>query len=730
MATVKIKLRPSSVEGKAGVIFYQITHNRKTQHITTRLRVQPFDWNADKEKLEPSAPNRSMIQNCIDCDVALLRSLISNLDTCRMNYSVNDIISRYKSPQNHILVLDYMRMQIEQLRTANRLGTAKNYEKTMCSFGEFLGDIKLPLPAMTEQVIAAYNVFLIRRGLVRNSVSFYISMTELELQQYLLREYPQENARCEWKEFKNLKNSFCGDEKNDVISYVSAIANMDGGDLVIGVHDKTLEIVGTDTYNYDKQKAILRLTERCVNLSTEDLYIDEFITDDTNRKVWVIHIPKHLPKRPVFAHNKAWQRIEDSLVEMTTERMSTILDEPIFSETDWSAQIVSDATIDDLDEVAIAKARMMFKKVHSRIPEAEVNAWTVETFLSKCGIMKNGGITRAAIILLGKYESAFKLRPAVVQVTWTRRDEKQDVVDYEHFTVPFILTVDEILSKIENLTMREMPGGTLFPDTMKQYDDYTIREALHNCIAHQDYTMQQRINFVENPTYLYYSNAGSFIPGTLENALTNEEPQAYFRNECLCRAMVDFNMIDTVSRGIKKMFNEQWRRHFPMPDYEIDAKNRKVSVRIYGNEINKQYTNLLKTNDSLTLWDCISLDAVQKGRTIHEDVAQNLLNRGLIEGEAPNYTISLGIAKATNQLQGYTKQKGLDKEKMKQMILQYLKNAGTDGAKRDSIYEYIKDVMPQVKTHEQQLRLLGDILSALSVDKLIYAKGRIWFLKE
>lgn len=555
-------------------------------------------------------------------------------------------------------------------------------------------------------------------------------MTQQELQRYLLLRYPQENTYCEWKEFKNLKNSFCGDEKDDVISYVSAIANMEGGHLVIGVHDKTLEIVGTNTYNYDRQKAILRLTERCANLSTEGLDIDEFITDDTNRKVWVIHIPKHLPKRPVFAHNKAWQRIEDSLVEMTAERMSAILDEPIFSETDWSAQIVSDATIDDLDEVAIAKARMMFKKVHSRIPEAEVNAWTVETFLSKCGIMKNGGVTRAAIILLGKYESVFKLRPAVAQVTWTRRDEKQDVVDYEHFTVPFILTVDEILSKIENLTMREMPGGTLFPDTMKQYDDYTIREALHNCIAHQDYTMQQRINFVENPTYLYYSNAGTFIPGTLENALTNEEPQAYFRNECLCRAMVDFNMIDTVSRGIKKMFNEQWRRHFPMPDYEIDAKNRKVSVRIYGNEINKQYTNLLKTNDSLTLWDCISLDAVQKGRTIHEDVAQDLLNRGLIEGEAPNYTISLGIAKATRQLQGYTKQKGLDKEKIKQMILQYLKNAGTDGAKRDSIYEYVKDVMPQVKTHEQQLRLLGDILSALSVDKLIYAKGRIWFLKE
>ncbi len=555
-------------------------------------------------------------------------------------------------------------------------------------------------------------------------------MFELELQQYLQRKYPQENAYCEWKEFKNLKNSFCGDEKDDVVSYVSAIANMEGGHLVIGVHDKTLEIIGTDTYNYDRQKVILRLTERCVNLSTEGLDIEEFITDDTNKKVWVIHIPKHLPKRPVFAHNKAWQRIEDSLVDMTAERMAAILDEPIFSDTDWSAQIVPDATIDDLDEVAIAKARKMFKKVHNRIPEAEVNVWSVETFLSKCGIMKNGGITRAAIILLGKYESAFKLRPAVARVTWTRRDENKDVVDYEHFTVPFILTVDEILSRIENLTMREMPGETLFPDTMKHYDDYTIREALHNCIAHQDYTMQQRINFVENPTYLFYSNAGNFIPGTLENALANEEPQAYFRNECLCRAMVDFNMIDTVSRGIKKMFNEQWRRHFPMPDYDIDAKNRKVSVRIYGNEINEQYTNLLKTNKSLTLWDCISLDAIQKGRNIHEDIAQNLLSRGLIEGEAQNYTISLGIAKATRQLQDYTKQKGLDKEKIKHMVLQYLKNAGSDGAKRDGIYEYVKDVLPQTKTREQQLRILGDMLNTLSVDKLIYTKGRTWFSNE
>lgn len=174
MATVKVKLRPSSVEGKSGVIYYQITHNRRTQHITTKLRVYPAEWDADECEMVISAPSRSMIQNRIDSDVVLLRRIITDLDGSGMDYSVEDIINRYKSPQSHILVLDYMRTQIEQLRATNRLGTAKNYKKTMCSFGEFLGDVRLPLSALTEQVITDYNSFLIQRGLVRNSVSFYM----------------------------------------------------------------------------------------------------------------------------------------------------------------------------------------------------------------------------------------------------------------------------------------------------------------------------------------------------------------------------------------------------------------------------------------------------------------------------------------------------------------------------------------------------------------------------
>lgn len=66
-------------------------------------------------------------------------------------------------------------------------------------------------------------------------------------------------------------------------------------------------------------------------------------------------------------------------------------------------------------------------------------------------------------------------------------------------------------------------------------------------------------------------------------------------------------------------------------------------------------------------------------------------------------------------------------KKLIQIILQYLKNTGEEGSKRDGIYEYLKDVLPQNKTREQQLRMFGDLLNSMKDEKLIIAKGRTWY---
>lgn len=538
------------------------------------------------------------------------------------------------------------------------------------------------------------------------------------------------HSESEVVEFKKAEKSFDFDDLGRYFSALSNEANLRGLDfawLIFGYDEKKHEIVGTSYKN--SEGALNNLKHDFSQHTTDGQTFREIIPIEIDgKRILMFKIPAS-PRNIVMKWKGiAYGRDGESLKPLNQSKQDEIRRQT--PAPDWSAEIVPDATIDDLDEVAIAKARKMFKKVHSRIPAEEVNRWSTEEFLSKCELMVNGKLTRAAIILLGKMFSDSKLRPAVAEVTWTLRDEKQDVVDYEHFSVPFILTVDEILAKIHNLTLREMPGGTLFPDTMKQYDDYTIREALHNCIAHQDYTLRQRINFVENPGFLYYANGGSFIPGTLENALATNGPQRFFRNACLCKAMVHFNMIDTVSRGIKKMFTEQMERRFPMPDYEIDNEKKEVAVRIYGNAINERYTKLLKDNDNLTLHDCISLDAIQKGHRIDDEIAQDLLKRGLIEGEAPNYIISLGVAKASRQLPQYTKAKGLDKARLKQMVLQLLQNAGKDGARREIIYDYLKDLLPSNKSQEQQLRYLGRLLVEMNEEGTIERIGLRWLLSS
>ncbi len=555
-------------------------------------------------------------------------------------------------------------------------------------------------------------------------------MTELELQQYLLREYPQENARCEWKEFKNLKNSFCGDEKDDVISYVSAIANMEGGFLVVGVHDKTLEIVGTDTYNHDRQKAILRLTERCTNLSSEGLDIEEYITDDTQKVVWVIHVPKHRPKLPVYAHGKAWQRIEDSLVELTSERLNAILEEtsPTY---DWSAETIVEATLDDLDPKALQKARGEFKSVHPRLAD-EVDAWDDMELLGRAGVAVKGKLTKAAILLLGKPTSVHYLAPSVATVTWVLVDEHDEKRDYEHFTIPFLLTVDEALAKIRNLNQRILPGGTLFPDIVKQYDEYSIREILHNAIAHQDYTMQERVTMVETPNSVTFSNGGYFLPGSVRNAIEQTGPQKYYRNYALCQGMVSFNMIDTIGRGIRKVFTEQQKRYFPMPDYQIDQAKKEVTVKIYGKLINEQYYRLLKANPDLSLYDCIALDMVQKHETIDKDIAARLRKLHLVEGRYPKLFLSAYTAKTVDNKElktEYIRNKSFNDLHFKDMIVQYLRSFG--GATRAELNTLLQSKLSDVLTKEQKIRKIGNMLSALKKDgKIRLSEKKKWILVE
>lgn len=342
--------------------------------------------------------------------------------------------------------------------------------------------------------------------------------------------------------------------------------------------------------------------------------------------------------------------------------------------------------------------------------------------MNKAKITINGKITNTAIILLGKEESEHYLSPAIAQITWILKDSNNIERDYEHFKIPMILSVDKVFSKIRNLKYRYLTENTLFPTEITQYEPFVIREVLHNCIVHQDYELRGKINVVEKEDELIFSNLGSFIPKTIENVINRDSPEEYYRNQFLANAMVNLNMIDTIGSGIKKIFILQMQRYFPLPNYNLDDKN-KVIVKIIGKIIDENYTKLLINNTNLTLNTVIALDKVQKKEKITKAEKDMLRKAKLIEGRYPNIYVTSKVACVVNDKASYIRNRAFDKEYYKKLIIEYIKEY--EKATRKEIEELLYDKLPDIMDEKQKYNKVRNLLKEMSSkDKTIICVGK------
>ena len=532
-----------------------------------------------------------------------------------------------------------------------------------------------------------------------------------------LRALPKET---EWFDFKEAKNSFDFGKLGKFFSALSNEANLKGkecGWLIFGVKDRDREIVGTQ-YRSDKSK-LDSLKSEVANHTTNRITfmeIHELLLSEG--RIIMFQIPAAPKGIPTAWQGHYYGREGESINALSLQEIELIRNQ--VKQDDWSAQICSEATIENLDSEAISKARKEYKQKYPQKAD-EVDGWDDLTFLNKAKVTIEGGITRTAVILLGKEESEHFISPSVAKLTWILKDSNNIEKDYEHFGPPFILNNGRVFTKIRNLKYRYLPDETLFPTEINQYDPWVIREALHNCIAHQDYELGGKINILENPDELIFDNVGSFIPGNVETVITQDSPPEIYRNSFLAQAMVNLNMIDTIGGGIKKMFKTQMQRFFPLPDYDLTQPAR-VIVKIPGSVLNENYTKLLIKNAEMDLFTVMLLDKVQKRIRLSKDEHTFLKSKKLVEGRYPNLFVSSQIAAITEEKAKYIKYRAFDDQHYKDMIIAFVKRYGS--ASRKDIDELLfKHLSPAL--HERQKRnKIRNLLYAMSKkDKSIENKG-------
>ena len=510
-------------------------------------------------------------------------------------------------------------------------------------------------------------------------------------------------------EFKEANKDY---DKDKIGRYFSALSNeanlknLQCGWLIFGVKEKQREIVGT---NYREKKGLDTLKHEISLQTTGGIsFVEIYEVYKEDKRILMFQIPAATAGIPTGWKDQYYAREGDSLVPLSLEKLDRIRQQ---GSRDWSKQVVRGASIQHLNKEAILLARKNYKEKMNRphISE-EIDNMTDEDFLTKVKLIQNGHMTNACMLLLGDEDYDY-LMDNPPEASWRLYDAEEVIKDYEIFKIPFITLSNRIFLKIRNLTYRYMPNQlTLFPSETKQYDMWLLRELLNNCIAHSNYAFGGRINIDEEEDQISFRNPGTFLPGSIEIALQKNYTPPFYRNQLLAETMVNFNMIDTQSMGIRKVYRIQKEKYFPMPDYDFSVGNQ-VSVTVYGKVLDENYCKVLFEHPNYDLQTVFLIDQVQKHRKITNEQVKYLRKLNIIEGRIPNIYLSAEVAISLNKKEQYVKNKGFDDTFYKELIIEYLKKF--ESGTREDFRKLLLEKLPDSLDDKQKENKIKNILYAM-----------------
>ena len=254
--------------------------------------------------------------------------------------------------------------------------------------------------------------------------------------------------------------------------------------------DKKHNVCGTNYRNHHQSLHKLKRdvgTQTTLNFTFENIYAFRYPTN--NKRVIMFQIPAAPCGVPMAWRGHCWGRDHESTVPLKQNEYDAIRAQ---ASQEWSGNVCGEATLEhDIDPAAVLKARAGFKDKNPNLA-GECDAWSDTIFLSKVKLLRGGKLTIAALLLVGRSESAYFMSPADPSIFWVRKRTDGSNADYESFSPPYVLAVDRVFARVKNDRHQFMRDGSLFPIDIMQYDGWVVREMLHNCIAHQDYRQNRQ----------------------------------------------------------------------------------------------------------------------------------------------------------------------------------------------------------------------------------------------
>ncbi|MDR2600432.1 MAG: putative DNA binding domain-containing protein [Oscillospiraceae bacterium] len=405
-------------------------------------------------------------------------------------------------------------------------------------------------------------------------------------------------------EFKEAKNHFGVKEATE---YLCALANRGGGRLVLGVTDKRpRKVIGSEAFEQPESTILYFMDKLHVRCDFE-IYEDEHY-----KRVLVFEIARRPVGLPVQFDGIAWWRDGDRLVPMPENVRRIIYAEGGY---DFTSEICKGLTIDDLDTKAIEIFR---SKWFDYSGNKRISRLSVEQLLRDSDILKDEGLSYAALILFGKRKPLLKYLPTAEVVYEFRTTEASGPAGArEDFRIGFFVYFDRIWELVNQRNENQHYQKRFQMLPVPTFNEIVVREAILNAVSHRNYQQRGSIFVRQYARKLVVESPGGFPSGvTAENILDKHEA----RNGLIVAVFQRCGLVERSGQGMNLIYEQSVREAKPLPQFN-GSDDYCVKLTLDLKVIHPKMLELMqqideKTLDVMSTEDYLLLGTIYRGEDV------------------------------------------------------------------------------------------------------------------
>ena len=525
----------------------------------------------------------------------------------------------------------------------------------------------------------------------------------------------------------------------DLVAAVVALANTEGGDLLLGVEDD-----GRVTGLHPNHQNLTGLPALIANRTNPPLTVRVEAVETKQGTIARIMVQKSrqlvstseglLQRRRLMADGKP-EAVPFYPHEFVQRQSAMGLADP-------SAMLMEGLTVDDLNPLERHRIREAIRKYggdQSLLPLAD------DELDGALGLtMMDEGMRRptlAGLLLLGREEQLRRCVPAYE--TAFQVLDGTDVRVNEFFRKPLLQTFEEVEQLFKPWVLEKEVQVGLFRVPVPNFDRRAFREAFVNALVHRDYSRLGAVHVRIADDGMTLSSPGGFVEGvTLQNLLVTE-PRP--RNPLLADITKRIGLAERTGRGIDRIFEGLLRYGRSAPDYSRSDSNS-VILRMSNAEADFKFLEMIlyhedRTGRAMPIDSLIILSRLRRERRLTTaDLApstqkseqetraalEKLAEAGLVEphgsGRGRTYTLSAKVYRTTGQKAAYIRQAGFDPIQQEQMVLNYIDKHGS--IKRAEAMDLCRI------SKDQAYKLLNRLKDSEKIEKKGEKKGAVYNRKR